>query len=403
MILVNPLERLALRLREHDIPLRIALWDGRSYDLGSEPAVTIRAASPAGLRHLLRPSLDALGHAYVEEKLDVEGEVQHIFDVAVRLARHALRSGGGIAGFRLANRHSRKADADAIAYHYDLSNEFYRLWLDRNMVYSCAYFRDRDDTLGRAQIRKIDHILRKLRLKPGHRLLDIGCGWGALILRAAEHYGADATGVTLSRRQWELASERIAAAGLQSRCRVLLKDYRDVDGQFERITSVGMFEHVGLRHLRAYFAQVHALLADGGVALNHGITSTDPDSSQVSLGAGRFIDRYVFPRGELPHLSLALHEMCAAGLEPVDVESLRPHYAETLRHWSRRFEAASEGIRAHVGEKRYRIWRIYLAGCAYAFEHYWTSVHQILAVKAGGPGSNPLPPTRDYMYAGAAP
>lgn len=215
----------------------------------------------------------------------------------------------------------------------------------------------------------------------------------------AGRLGAQATGITLSRRQYELARERIAAAGLEDRCQVLLADYRDVRGQYDRITSVGMFEHVGLKNLRAYFSRVRELLADGGVAMNHGITATDPDSGETPWGAGDFIDRYVFPRGELPHLSLALREMAAAGLEAVDVENLRMHYARTLRHWSQRFEREAESARAEVGEKRFRIWRMYLAGCAYAFEQHWTSIHQIVAVKAGGPGMNPLPPTRDYMYA----
>lgn len=391
-------EMLAQRLRAYDIPLRIALWDGRFFDLGSDPAVTIRAPSPAGLRHLIRPSLDALGQAYVEGRLEVEGEVAKVFEVVARLARHAVVPTGRFGPLVRMARHTRKKDAEAISYHYDLSNRFYSLWLDQAMVYSCAYFKDPEESLEQAQIRKIDHILRKIRLRPGDRLLDIGCGWGALILRAAQQYGAVATGITLSRNQCELARERIAAAGLEGRCEVLLADYRDVSGRFDRITSIGMFEHVGLKNLAIYFRKIHDLLADGGVAMNHGITSTDPDSGQVSWGAGEFIGRYVFPMGELPHLSLALREMCAAGLEPVDVESLRPHYATTLRHWSRRFEAAADQIRAEVGEKRFRIWRMYLAGCAYAFEHHWTSIHQILAVRAGGPGMNPLPPTRDYMY-----
>lgn len=391
-------ESLAQRLRAHDIPLRIALWDGRSFDLGRNPAVTIRAPSPAGLRHLVRPSLDALGKAYVEGRLEVEGEVARVIEVVARLAHHTIRPTGRFGPLVRRALHTRKRDAEAVSYHYDLSNRFYSLWLDPNMVYSCGYFRTPEDSLEDAQTQKIDHILRKIRLRPGDRLLDIGCGWGALILRAAARYGAVATGITLSRKQWELARERIAAAGLADRCQVLLADYRDMGGSFDRITSVGMFEHVGLNNLPLYFKKVRDLLADGGVAMNHGITATDPDSGQVALGAGEFIERYVFPMGELPHISLALREMCAAGLEPVDVENLRPHYARTLRHWSRRFEAAADAIRAEVGEKPYRIWRMYLAGCAYAFEHNWTSIHQILAVKAGGPGANPLPATRDYMY-----
>ena len=265
-------------------------------------------------------------------------------------------------------------------------------------MYSCAYFHSDQDSLENAQIQKIDHILTKLRVGPGDRLLDIGCGWGALIIRAAQKFGARAVGITLSQNQYELARERIASAGLADCCEVRLQDYRDVTGKFDRIASVGMFEHVGLRNLRAYFARIRELLEDDGTAMNHGITSTDPESIEPS---SEFIQRYVFPLGELPHISLTLHEMCAAGLEPVDVENLRRHYAITLTHWAERFEAHEQELREIVGEKRWRIWRMYLAGCAYAFAHEWMALHQVLAVKAGS-GAKALPLTRDYMYGGPA-
>jgi cyclopropane-fatty-acyl-phospholipid synthase len=294
-------------------------------------------------------------------------------------------------------RHTRKVDAEAIAYHYDVSNEFYGLWLDRNMVYSCGYFRSTEDSLEAAQIQKIDHILTKLRVQPGDRLLDVGCGWGALVMRAAQKFGAKPVGITLSKNQYELARERIAAVDLADRCEVRIEDYRDVTGSFDRITSVGMFEHVGLKNLRGYFTKMRELLADNGAIMNHGITSTDPDSADSAFGGGDFIEQYVFPHGELPHVSLALKEMCAAGLEPVDVENLRRHYARTLTHWAERFEAADERLKAIAGEKRWRIWRVYLAGCAHGFAHNRVALHQILAVKAG---ADVLPLTRDYMYGG---
>jgi cyclopropane-fatty-acyl-phospholipid synthase len=312
--------------------------------------------------------------------------------VAARLAAHDNQSSR--RGPRMI-RHTRKIDAEAIAYHYDVSNEFYSLWLDKNMVYSCGYFRSPDDSLEAAQIQKIDHILTKLRVQPGDRLLDIGCGWGALILRAAEKFGAKAVGVTLSRNQYELAQERIATAGWADRCEVRIEDYRDVTGTFDRITSVGMFEHVGLKNLRGYFTKVRELLADNGATLNHGITSTDPDSGETPWGGGDFMERYVFPNGEVPHISLALKEMCAAGLEPMDVENLRRHYAMTLTHWTERFEVAGERLKAIAGEKRWRIWRLYLAGCAHGFANNWMALHQVLAIKGG---ANVLPLTREYMY-----
>jgi cyclopropane-fatty-acyl-phospholipid synthase len=387
-------DRFVTRMRHHAIPLRVRLWNGFEAVLGDEARVTFTIPSAASLRELIRPSLDRLGTAYVEGRLEVEGKLADILQVAIRLATHgAPRTRRGPRMFH----HTRAADAEAIRYHYDVSNQFYALWLDRNMVYSCAYFRSPQDSLEQAQIQKIDHILTKLRVQPGDRLLDIGCGWGALIMRAAEKFGAETVGITLSENQYELARERIAAAGLADRCEVRLQDYRDVTGKFDRIASVGMFEHVGLKSLRAYFEKIRDLLQDGGTAMNHGITSGDPDSAESPLGASDYIERYVFPHGELPHISFTLHEMCAAGLEPVDVENLRRHYALTLTHWADRFEANGELLRQIAGDKRWRIWRMYLAGCAYAFSNQWMALHQILAVKSGSQ-SSVLPLTRDYMY-----
>lgn len=380
------------------LPLAVELWDGRRIELGGEPTVTLRVPRSSALRKLANLDLATLGKAYVEGDLDLIGPI----DVALRAAAALARRAGSSVEGRLPRlaRHDRARDADAIRFHYDVSNDFYRLWLDARMVYSCAYYREGGETLEAAQEAKLDHICRKLRLAPGERFLDIGCGWGALVMHAAKRYGADATGITLSENQHALASERIRAAGLQDRCRVRLQDYRDVvgEGLFDKIASVGMFEHVGLKNLPLYFATVRRLLADGGIALNHGITAADPDSREVGLGAGEFVEQYVFPHGELPHLSLVLRELSAAGLEVMDAETLRLHYARTLAEWSRRLEANLEAARRHAGEKRTRVWRLYLAGCAHAFEQNWVTIHQVLAVKSSDPARNPLPWTRDYMY-----
>lgn len=228
-------------LRQHRIPVQIQLWNGQSFELSDRSRVRIRVPGTPALRYLLNPSLDRLAEAYVEGHLQVDGKLEDIIDVATRIATHADHDKKHRRRVPLVSRHSRKVDAEAIRYHYDVSNDFYRQWLDDNMVYSCGYFRDTTDSLEQAQLQKIDHILNKLRIRPGDRLLDIGCGWGTLAIRAAEQYGAKVLGVTLSRNQYDLARERVAEAGLEDRCDIQLEDYRDVRGRFDRITSVGMF------------------------------------------------------------------------------------------------------------------------------------------------------------------
>lgn len=389
--------------RRRPLPLRVTLWDGRSVPLGESPRVAIKMRSPAAARHLLKPSLSALGEAYVEGHIDVDGNVREMIDVAELLAREADEDGGLGALPGWLSRHTRRSDKQAIEYHYDVSNEFYAAWLDPRMLYSCAYFDDGTESLEHAQLRKLDHILRKLRIEPGHTLLDIGCGWGGLAIRAAQAWGARVVGITLSANQHRLATERVRRAGLSDRVEIRLQDYRDVsvEGAFDRISSVGMFEHVGLKHLLEYFRVVHRLLKPGGLTLNHGITSSDADSRSVGLGAGDFIDRYVFPDGELPHVSLAIREMSAAGLELTDAESLRRHYAKTLWHWSDAFEANLPRLTEMAGEKRTRIWRVYLAGCAHGFAQGWMNIYQLLAAKPAE-GRIDLPMTRDYMYPSGA-
>jgi cyclopropane-fatty-acyl-phospholipid synthase len=401
MLLESRVERKVAELRTHgELPLAIELWNGKRYTLAERTDVTLRVPGAEALKYLADPDLATLGRAFVEGHIDVEGPIDEALRTAEALTRCWGRPKRGRLPAVLRNLHSKKRDAEAIRYHYDISNEFYALWLDRRMVYSCAYYRNGDEDLDSAQEQKLDHICRKLQLQPGDRFLDIGCGWGALVMWAAERYGAQATGITLSQNQHALANERIRAAGLQERCRVLLQDYRDVPGEgvFDKIASVGMFEHVGLKNLRLYFGVIHRLLREGGVALNHGITSVDPDSREVGLGAGEFIEQYVFPHGELPHLSLALREMSAAGLEVMDVETLRLHYARTLAQWSGRLETRLGEAREHAGERRLRIWRVYLAGCALAFERNWCTIQQVLAIKNGDPAGNALPWSREYIY-----
>ena len=399
----SPMARLVAGLRaQSDIPLRLAFWNGYQHDLGPQPKVTVHLPGPSALRYFIPPSLDNLAEGYVNGHFDVLGGAQDVIDVASRLAHTGVPMRGRFGRIFSTVHHNRARDAHAIGHHYDVSNDFYRLWLDPMMVYSCAYFPFRDETLENAQRAKLDHILTKLMLKPGERLLDIGCGWGALAMRAAQEFGAHVVGVTLSKNQYELAIRRVQQAGLSGQVDIRLKDYRDLDardGLFDKITSIGMFEHVGLDHLPEYFGKISSLLKDGGLVLNHGITSTDPGSGSTPLGAANFIEKYVFPNGELPHISLALRDMQAAGLEALDVECLRRHYARTLNLWAQNYEQHGDAIRGLVNETTFRVWRVYLAGCAHAFEQNWVSLYQVLACKAGADERlNPTPWSRAYMY-----
>ncbi|MEW6759429.1 MAG: cyclopropane-fatty-acyl-phospholipid synthase family protein [Pseudomonadota bacterium] len=387
-------------LREKlSLPLRVELWDGKRFDFSSEPArVTIRVPDRSALRYLRSPSLYSLGKAYVEGAIDVKGRAADIISVGNVLSEHLGKGGNKLLdALRRRVPHTRALDAEAIRYHYDVSNDFYAAWLDPGMVYSCAYFEDGLEDLATAQQKKIDHILRKIDLRPGQRLLDIGCGWGALVLRAAQHFGARCVGITLSDNQAALARERVERAGLQGQVEIRLQDYRDVEGRFERITSVGMFEHVGVQHLPAYFSTINSLLEDDGVVMNHGITTTNVDNSATPYGGGDFIDQYVFPHGELAHLATVVRTMQEGGLEVRDVENLRRHYARTCAAWTDNFEANAERIRKLTDEKRFRIWHVYLAGCAYAFAHDRISLYQIVCGKAGQDPAQ-IPWSRRYMY-----
>lgn len=395
------LSKLNRKLTLKQLPLRICLWDNNSIDLGPTPSVCVTIKNPRAALCFLNPTLDRLGRAYVEGEIDVEGPLPHLMHVAEELGSNKSSYSFLSLIDYVSLRHSRRRDARAIRYHYDISNEFYALWLDRNMVYSCAYFKTGKEDFNLAQEQKLDHICRKLRLQPGEYFLDIGCGWGGLICWAAKHYGVRSLGVTLSTQQHDYTKARIEREGLSGQVEVHLRDYRDIPGDcvFDKVASIGMFEHVGLKKLPVYFGVIRRLLKENGLVLNHGITTSDPDNRSVNQGGGRFIDSYVFPDGELPHVSRTAYEMECQDLEILDMENLRPHYAQTLMHWAARLETHQQRAIALVGEKYYRIWLIYLAGCAHAFERGWVSVYQLLASKQTQPGHAMQPWTREYQYA----
>jgi cyclopropane-fatty-acyl-phospholipid synthase len=418
----------------HQRPFDVKFWDG-TVDRGKSALApfTLVLNRPAALRRMLLPPNEmSIVESYIAGDVDIEGNMEAGSSLGEAIGGR-LRSPLAVAQLvrmvlglpgqkeddladikfpeqarKLGPRHAPVRDAAAIHYHYDVGNNFYKLWLDRRMVYSCAYFRSAEDSLDTAQEAKLDLICRKLRLKPGDRFLDIGCGWGGLIMYAAEHYGVDATGITLSENQASLAKERIDEAGLGDRCRVAIRDYRTLNAgdAYDKISSIGMIEHVGASHLPVYFDSAFRALKPGGLFLNHGIVSlSEPRPRPISerifrkfWRADAFIDTYVFPDGKLTAADDVMAAAEGAGFEVRDVESLREHYALTLRHWVRTLEEKSEEAVALVGNHHFRIWRLYMAASANAFTKAAINVIQTLLAKPDANGRSSIPLTREDLY-----
>ena len=393
-----------------DIPVAVAAYDG-SRAGPADAATTLIIRSPDALRRVITaPGELGLARAYVAGELDVDGEIWDLLALRDRLPdvrispRAVLRLVDELGGWRQVRllepppeearlrgrRHSRDRDAAAISHHYDVSNAFYRMVLGPSMTYSCAVFHAPTDTLEDAQSNKYELICRKLGVEPGMRLLDVGCGWGGMAMHAAAHHGVRAVGVTISRRQAELAEKRVAEAGLSEHVEIRVQDYREVrDGPYDAISSIGMFEHVGEARLSEYFDRLHALVRPQGRVLNHGISR--PPGHKARLPRRSFINRYVFPDGELHEVGRVVSIMQASGFEVRHVETLREHYALTLRQWVANLEAHWDEAVAEVGEARARVWRLYMAGSAVNFEAGRTQVHQVLATPETDDGSSGVP------------
>ncbi|WP_460483135.1 class I SAM-dependent methyltransferase [Comamonas humi] len=414
--------KLEAKLAALPVPLALELPGGDWVGPRQDARVRLHCRSAAALAALAAGDVGVVGSAIVEGQIEIDGSMRDTMAAAVALMPsdpvHARSTWWSrlLARSRSAALHTLTKDAEQIQFHYDVSDDFYALWLDPRRVYSCAYYAEPGLDLAQAQEAKLDLICRKLRLASGERFLDVGAGWGGLLLWAAEHYGVQATGITLSKNQHAHVQRLIEHKGLSGRVRMLLLDYRnlEVDQPFDKIASVGMFEHVGKAHMLDYFGTIRQLLKPGGLLMNHGITAGGTENEQLGAGMGEFIEKYIFPGGELIHVSAVLQEMAHAGLEMVDTENLRPHYAKTLWAWSDALEARLPEARAVLqrkgdperAEKTLRAYRLYLAGCATGFEHGWVALHQMLATSLDGsmlagtmPGAqSEYPFTRAYMY-----
>jgi cyclopropane-fatty-acyl-phospholipid synthase len=388
------------------LPAAVRFWDGSELGPGERGSAsdTIVIGNRRGLTYaVMRPDQLGIGRGWVSGDIDLEGDLYRVmaagaklygFDFTVREKLEALRIAARLGAIRIpppeppsvearvgGRLHSLRRDREAIQHHYDVSNDFYRMILGPTMVYSCAYFDAPGDSLEDAQIRKLDVICRKLRLQPGDRMLDIGCGWGSLMIHAAANYGVRVVGVTLSEEQAAFARRRVVEAGLSDQCEVRIQDYREVaDGPYDKIVSVGMFEHVGSSQLERYMKTVTDLGTPGGLALHHGICRVHEEDESPNT----FIQRYVFPDGELHKVATVIAAAEKAGQEIRDLESMREHYALTLRHWVANLAENRDAAVAEVGVERERVWRLYMTASALAFERGDVSIHQLLVAIPGG-------------------
>ncbi len=410
-------------------PISVRLWDGSVIPLADtvEPDLEVSISAPGVIGALLRrPTAERLLRVFAQGGIGYSGADLVTFIEKARVSNSRKRSRGlplamlarlacafvfeknesadidhFYSGDETGLNRDQQDNKDFIQFHYDVSNDFYRLFLDEQMVYSCGYFCSWDDSLEQAQINKLDMICRKLQLREGERFLDIGCGWGALVCHAARYFGVQAHGITLSKEQLALAQERIQSAGLTDRVTVELKDYAYVEGPFEKISSIGMVEHVGIDNMADYMQKVNSLLPDRGMFLNHGITRPGKMNDKAFRHMSperRLLAKYIFPGGELDHLGHMIQATEAGGFDIHDVEGWRDHYALTCRHWCQRLESNRDAAIRQVGIEKYRLWVLYLAGCVFALGDGGARIYQTVATKHVAKGLSGMPCTREHLY-----
>ncbi|MFT9030360.1 class I SAM-dependent methyltransferase [Leuconostoc pseudomesenteroides] len=374
-----------------DAPIDVEFWDGETVHFGEgESIAKIIMHELIPIKEIVAHASLTFGEAYMDGKIEIQGNLQELVTLAYR-SQDSFFNNSKFSKLIPKHSHSEKVSKNDVQSHYDIGNDFYEMWLDKTMTYSCAYFASDSDTLEDAQMNKVRHILNKLHAQEGETLLDIGCGWGTLLFTAAKEYGLKATGVTLSQQQYDFVSDKIKAEGLTGQVTVYLEDYRELKEQYDHVTSVGMFEHVGKENLAAYFSRIDQLLVENGTALIHGITG-----QHKGAGVDAWINKYIFPGGYIPNLAENIDHIMDAHLQVDDLEPLRRHYQKTLEIWTDNFHDVSESVISRYGERFYRMWDLYLQACAASFESGNIDVVQYLLTK--GASSTNLPMTRSYIY-----
>ncbi|KRL68505.1 SAM-dependent methyltransferase [Companilactobacillus versmoldensis] len=377
--------------RSFTIPVKVIFWDGKEKQYGpaGDSDITIKFNKEIPISEVAKHATLTLGDAYMAKDIEIDGSIQKLITSAYTQS-DSLMSSIKLKKIIPSFSHSEENNKKEIQEHYDIGNDFYKLWLDKTMTYSCAYFRTPDDDLETAQMNKVHHILNKLHTKPGETILDIGCGWGTFMFTAAKEYGLKAKGVTLSQEQYDYVNDKIKQEGLTDQMEVILEDYRELDEQFDHVVSVGMFEHVGQKHLEGYFAAVKKLLKPNANALIHGITG-----QHEGLGVDPWLVSHIFPGGYIPDIKENVGHIMDAKLQIDDLEPLRRHYQKTVETWHKNFVKVEDKVKDMYGESFVRMWDLYLQACAASFESGNIDVIQFLLTN--GPSGTNMPMTREYM------